>query len=247
MEPSPATPQRPWLRLVLAVSLDGRLAPAAGGAAQIGGPGDRRVLEESLAWADACLIGAETLRRHGTTCLIRDADLLRQRQGRTPQPLAIAVSRGRSLPGDLRFFQQPLRRWLLTLAASGGIDAPGAAAGVSRQLDCGQAESSPSGFECHLHGRDWTEALTALATAGLERVVVLGGATLAGSLVAEGLLDELQLSLCPVLLGGPHGWLPAAVVPGQQPWRWQLGEQRLLESGELLLRYRRADAEEARH
>ena len=60
----------PELRLVLAVSLDGRLAPAQGGAAQLGGPGDRRVLEEVLAWADGCLIGARTLRVHGTTCLI---------------------------------------------------------------------------------------------------------------------------------------------------------------------------------
>ena len=51
----------PQLRLVLAVSLDGRLAPAEGGAAQLGGSGDRRVLEEALAWADGCLIGAETL------------------------------------------------------------------------------------------------------------------------------------------------------------------------------------------
>ena len=52
-EPSPVpTPERPRLRLVLAVSLDGRLAPPQGGAAQLGGPGDRRVLEEALAWAD---------------------------------------------------------------------------------------------------------------------------------------------------------------------------------------------------
>jgi formamidopyrimidine-DNA glycosylase len=40
---------RPELRLVLAVSLDGRLAPADGGAAQLGGAGDRQVLEEAIA------------------------------------------------------------------------------------------------------------------------------------------------------------------------------------------------------
>ena len=42
----------PELRLVLAVSLDGRLAPPQGGAAQIGGRGDRRVLEEALAYLE---------------------------------------------------------------------------------------------------------------------------------------------------------------------------------------------------
>ena len=49
--------ERPETRLVLAISLDGRLAPAEGGAAQLGGQGDRRVLDASLAWADACLMG----------------------------------------------------------------------------------------------------------------------------------------------------------------------------------------------
>ena len=52
------------MRLVLAVSLDGRLAPPSGGAAQLGGSGDRRVLEEALAWSDAALLGAGTLRAH---------------------------------------------------------------------------------------------------------------------------------------------------------------------------------------
>ena len=102
----------PELRLVLAVSLDGRLAPPSGGAAQIGGPGDRRVLEEALAWADACLIGARTLRLHGSTCLVRQPDLLEQRsrQGRPPQPAAVVVSRSGSLDPSLCFFSQPLQR-----------------------------------------------------------------------------------------------------------------------------------------
>ena len=64
--------RRPFVRLVLAISLDGRLAPPEGGAAQLGGEGDRRALEHALAWADACLIGAGTLRAHQCTCLIRD-------------------------------------------------------------------------------------------------------------------------------------------------------------------------------
>ena len=76
---------------MLAVSLDGRLAPAEGGASQIGGEGDRAVLEQALAWADACLIGAGTLRAHQCTCLIRNADLIDQRlrEGRGEQPLSL--------------------------------------------------------------------------------------------------------------------------------------------------------------
>ena len=50
------------------------------------GKGDRRALEQqALAWGDACLIGAGTLRAHQCTCLIRHPQLLEQRrsEGRT--------------------------------------------------------------------------------------------------------------------------------------------------------------------
>lgn len=205
------------LRLVLAVSLDGRLAPAAGGAAQLGGAGDRRALEEALAWADGALLGAETLRRHGSTCLIHAPDLLaeRQRRGQPPQPAALVVSRSGTFPAELPFWQQPLQRWLLAPQPGG------------------------DGFQRHRALAPWPRLLEALAGEGLERLVLLGGARLAGALLAEGLVDELQLTLCPLLLGGPHSWLPAAPpLPGPQAG-WQLLEQRPLGGDELLLRYRR--------
>ena len=207
----------PSLRLVLAVSLDGRLAPPGGGAAQLGGPGDRRVLEEALAWADGCLIGAETLRRHGSTCLIHAPNLLAQRAaaGRSDQPVAVVVSRTARIPAELPFWQQPLQRWLL------------APAGVSPL----------PGFQRQLGLEDWSSVLSALQAAGLERLVVLGGATLAACLLAEGWIEELQLTLCPQLLGGPHSWVPlqAAIQAGA----WRLDEHRRLEGDELLVRYRR--------
>jgi 5-amino-6-(5-phosphoribosylamino)uracil reductase len=214
------------LRLVLAVSLDGRLAPAAGGAAQLGGPGDRRALEEALAWADGALLGAETLRCHGSTCLIHAADLLaeRQRCGRPPQPTALVVSRSGRFPTDLAFWRQPLQRWLLMPHPPADRAAP------------------PQGFHRHVCQAGWSEMLAALADAGLQRLVLLGGAALAGSLLAEGLVDELQLTLCPLLLGGSHSWLPAEpLLPGPQTAAasWQLQEQRPLGGDELLLRYRR--------
>jgi 5-amino-6-(5-phosphoribosylamino)uracil reductase len=221
----------PLVRLVLAVSLDGRLAPPVGGAAQIGGRGDRRALEEALAWADACLIGAETLRRHGTTCLIHQPDLLEARAAdcRPAQPLAVLVSRSGALPQTLPFFRQPLCRWWLD-------PSPGEAAGGEQAARLG-----PSGFERHLRGCGWEASLQQLAEAGLGRLVLLGGAQLVASLVAEGRLDQLQLTLCPRLLGGPHLWLPAECgVAGVLEAGWRLREQRLLEGEELLLLYERS-------
>ena len=211
----------PQLRLVLAVSLDGRLAPAAGGAAQLGGSGDRRVLEEALAWADGCLIGAETLRLHGSTCLIHASDLLEQRHlaGCPPQPSALVVSRSGQIPGQLPFFQQPIDRWLL---------APVSAAPVP-----GQAP----GFQRHVPLEPWPRLLSGLAAEGLERLLVLGGAQLAACLLREALIDELQLTLCPQVLGGPHSWVPLQeACPGSH---WRLQETRHLGGDELMLRYAR--------
>ena len=207
----------PELRLVLAVSLDGRLAPAAGGAAQIGGEGDRQVLEEALAWADACLIGGRTLRLHGTTCLIRQVDLLEQRRlrGRPDQPVAVAVSRSGEFDPQLRFFSQPLQRWLLGPSLT----------------------EAPPGFLGVWPLNSWPQALATLAEQGLQRLVLLGGAQLAGALLQEQLVDELQLTVCPQLLGGPHSWLPPALA--LEPNHWRLQEQRCLAGDELLLRYRR--------
>lgn len=218
-----------WLRLVLAVSLDGRLAPPAGGAAQLGGPADRRVLEEALAWADACLLGAGTLRAHGSSCLIHEPDLLAQRlaRGVAAQPPLLLVSRSAAPAGldpSWPFWCQPFERWLLAPeAAAAGGPAPG--------------------FQRQLLLDSWPGLLGRLAEEGLGRLLLLGGAQLAGSLLAAGLVQELQLTLCPLVLGGPHTWLPLELE--LQPNHWTLVEQRLLGagagpgSGELLLRYQR--------
>ena len=216
---------RPELRLVLAVSLDGRLAPPAGGAAQLGGAGDRRALEEALVWADACLIGAQTLRLHGSTCLIRQPELVAQRQaaGRPAQPLAIVVSRSGRFAPDLPFWTQPLERWLLQ--AQGPEPAPPLQPGFSRLL----------------RWSTWPEALAPLAAAGIQRLVVLGGAQLAASLLAADCLDALQLTVCPLLLGGPHHWLPWAGLPPQGQG-WRLEQCRPLGGEEVLLLYRRTPA-----
>jgi len=180
------------------------------------------VLEEALAWADGCLIGAETLRRHGSTCLIHAQDLLevRARQGRTPQPLAIAVSRSGRLPPELPFFRQPLERWLLA------VEPP--------------AEPA-AGFTRILPLPNWPEALAELARLGLERIALLGGAALAGSLLEADLLDELQLTLCPWLLGGSHLWLSPGTTSAAGS-AWELREQRTLDGGEVLVRYRRGSS-----
>lgn len=215
---------------MLAISLDGRLAFPAGGPSHLGGPGDRGVLEQSLAWADACLIGAGTLRAHHCTCLIRDPELLARRAeaGRPPQPTAIVVTSGLTpqFPSSWGFFRQPLTRWLLCAATP----PPGSACA--------------GGFERVLApAASWELTLQSLAAQGLSRIVLLGGAQLAASCLNEDAVDALQLTLTPRVLGGVHGWIPFAeeglAAAVSAPDAWVLQGADVLQGDELVVRYRR--------
>ena len=216
------TSQFPTVRLVLAISVDGRLAPPEGGAAQLGGAGDRRALELALAWADACLIGAGTLRAHQCTCLIRNPQLLEQRlqEGRPQQPAAVVVSRSLGFSRTWQFFDQPLQRWLLAPAPMHQ--------GFDRWFPL-----APT----------WPERLQALGAAGIQRLVLLGGAQLTADLLQADCVDALQLTVVPQLLGGPFSWLPLTDSPLPasllQPGAWQSDGVEDLGHGEWLLRYQR--------
>ena len=207
---------------MLAISLDGRLAPPQGGAAQLGGDGDRRALEQALAWADACLIGAGTLRAHQCTCLIRNPQLLEQRlqEGRPQQPAAVVVSRSLGFSCNWPFFDQPLQRWLLAPAPMHQ--------GFDRWFPL-----APT----------WPERLQALGAAGIQRLVLLGGAQLTADLLAADCVDALQLTVVPQLLGGANTWLPLTDSPLPaslvQPGAWQSDGVEDLGHGEWLLRYQR--------
>ena len=216
--------QRPLVRLVLAVSLDGRLAPPSGGAAQLGGAGDRQVLEQALAWSDAVLIGAGTLRAHRCTCLIHEQQLLAQRKqaGKPLQPAAFVVSRHPDFCQDWPFFQQALERHLLT-----------------------PDRMSAEGFSAtHRLQPSWESTLVELATLGFHRLVLLGGAGLCGSLLEADQVDELQLTLSPCLLGGRFSWIPIdgfnMPLALSQPDAWTLLSADRLSGNELVVRYGRS-------
>ena len=214
---------RPSVRLVLAVSLDGRLAPASGGAAQLGGAGDRYVLEQALAWSDAVLIGAGTLRAHRCTCLIHDQELLAQRKqdGRPSQPTVFLVSRRPDFCLEWPFFQQKLDRHLLI-----------------------PDRMSVEGFSTiHRLQPSWETTLMELGSLGFHRLVLLGGAGLCGSLLEADQVDELQLTMSPRLLGGRFSWIPSDgfSMPQalMQPDAWTLLSADRLTGNELVVRYRR--------
>ena len=89
----------------------------------------------------------------------------------------------------------------------------------------------------------WPDRLKALGAAGIQRLVLLGGAQLSADLLQADCVDALQLTLVPQLLGGRFSWLPCTDVPLPaalaQPGAWQSDGAEDLGDGEWLVRYRR--------
>lgn len=177
------------------MSADGKIADVTRSPARFGSAADKFHLEKQIAIADGVLLGAGTLRAYGTTMPIANPELLQQLQsdGKPPQPVQILVSQSAHIDRNLRFFQQPVPRWLLTTAAGA-------------QHWYSDRESSE--FEKIIiakmgnQGIDWVDAFHQLGQLGLKRLAILGGGELVASLLAADVIDELCLTVCPLILGG---------------------------------------------
>ena len=186
--------------VILAVSADGKIAAADRSPARFGSATDKAHLEAQVAQADAVLFGAETLRAYGTTLRVTSPQLLQQRQqqGRSPQPVQIVCSRSAKLDPDLRFFAQPVPRWLLTTPAA---------------LQCWDSPHFDRVFTVgDLAGIDWETAWMQLAQVGIQRLAVLGGSAIVAALLECDLIDELWLTVCPLLLGGTTAPTPVGGI-----------------------------------
>ncbi len=183
----------PYTTVILATSADGKIADRDRTAARFSSAHDQAHLEALVAEADGVLFGAATLRAYGTCLSVRSPHLLeaRRQRGQPPQPVQIVCSRQGAFDPHLRFFQQAVPRWLLTTVAGG---------------DRGQATSAFDhvlSLSLNKAGQpDWTHTLATLRVAGMQRLAVLGGGHLVADLLEADLVDELRLTLCPLLLGG---------------------------------------------
>ena len=173
---------RPWLRLKVAASLDGKTALNNGVSQWITGPDARRDGHAWRARACAILTGIGTVRDDDPQLLVRDV-------ATTRQPLRVVV--------DSKF-ETPLRAKILL---GGPVLIAGAVANAERiaALRSAGAEvlilPNPSGKV------DLPALLETLAQRGINEVHAEAGFKLNGSLLRENLVDELLLYLAPCLIG----------------------------------------------
>jgi diaminohydroxyphosphoribosylaminopyrimidine deaminase / 5-amino-6-(5-phosphoribosylamino)uracil reductase len=166
---------RPWLRLKVAASLDGKTALNNGRSQWITGPEARRDAHAWRARSCAILTGYGTVRDDDPSLTVRDVPCTRQ-------PLRVVV--------DSRLETPPTAKVL----AGGGTLIFAAAAG-----------SVPGAEVVAIPNRagkvDLAAMLRELGRRGVNELLVEAGMRLNGSLLAEGLVDELLIYQAPILLG----------------------------------------------
>ncbi len=199
---------RPHTTVVLAMSADGKIADFKRSPARFGSGADKAHLEKQIAASDAVLFGAGTLRAYGTTLTVSQPILLQHRiqGGKTTQPIHIVITQSANLSPEIYFFQQPIRRWLLTTTAGAHSwqehEQTLLVAGETPTKECPARFEQILVFETPTGKIDTLAALQHLASIHITRLAVLGGGELVASMLESDLIDELWLTVCPLILGG---------------------------------------------
>ncbi|MCS0635484.1 pyrimidine reductase family protein [Streptomyces sp. LP05-1] len=184
---------RPWLRANMVTSLDGA-AQHEGRSQPISSATDMRIFGTLRALADVVVVGAETVRLEGyRPARAREAFAERRAAaGQGPAPAIAVVSASLDLDFTAPLFTAPLVPTLLLTGA-------GAPPERVRAAERAGAVVVLAGDGA---GVDPARVPEALAARGLTRQLTEGGPRLLGQWVAAGVLDELCLTVSPLLTAG---------------------------------------------
>ncbi|MEY9330957.1 diaminohydroxyphosphoribosylaminopyrimidine deaminase/5-amino-6-(5-phosphoribosylamino)uracil reductase [Pseudomonas protegens] len=179
----------PYVRVKLAMSLDGRTAMAGGESQWITGPAARSAVQRLRAESSVVLTGADTVLADDARLTVRAAEL-----GLDAEQTALAMSR-------------PPLRVLIDGRLRVPLDAPFFKAGPALVATCAAVEEQyANGPECLIvpgpDGQvDLRRLLLELAARGVNDVLVEAGPRLAGAFAQQGLVDEYQIFVAGKFLG----------------------------------------------
>jgi riboflavin biosynthesis pyrimidine reductase len=182
---------RGWVRASMVSTLDGAASGHDGRSGSISAPPDVAVFGVLEALADVLLVGAGTVRAEGYTARKPRPEFADRRAaaGQAPAPALAVVTRSGFLPADTGLFSGEVPTYVVT-TADADLDRLRGLAGAEHVIVAGDEEV------------DVVDAVGALASRGLRRVLLEGGPKLLGAALAAGRVDELCLTWSPFLVAG---------------------------------------------
>lgn len=183
----------PFVRVNFVTSADGA-TEVAGRSGGLGSPADRKVFGLLRELADVILVGAGT---------VRAEDYRGARRGSPPPPIAVVTGSADLDPASRLLTDTAVAPIVLTTAAApSGRLAALAAAGADVAI---------------LERLDAAAILAELARRGHRKVLCEGGPRLFGELIACDAVDELCLTVAPLLVGGPGGRIACSAEAALRP------------------------------
>ena len=185
---APGTARRPRVVAAMIASADGRAA-VDGKSVGLGHPADRALLRELRTAVDAILVGTGTLRAERYANLLDDDQRAhRVAAGLEPEPVVATVSRRLDMATDIPLLAEPTARVQVYTEAEGEVPSQGAWVAAHR-------------FEPGV--LTMPAILEHLATErGARAVLCEGGPTLLRELIAADCIDDLLLTIAPLLVAG---------------------------------------------
>ncbi|MGX0954226.1 diaminohydroxyphosphoribosylaminopyrimidine deaminase/5-amino-6-(5-phosphoribosylamino)uracil reductase [Pseudomonas viridiflava] len=183
---------QPYVRVKLAMSLDGRTAMASGESQWITGPEARSAVQRLRAQSSVVLTGADTVLADKARLTVRpeelglNAELTALAAARAP--LRVLIDGRLRVPLDAPFLQ----------AGSALVATCAAASARGRYHDEGHEIVAMADSAGHV---DLRKLLTELGTRGVNEVLVEAGPRLAGAFTRLGLVDEFQIFIAGKFLG----------------------------------------------
>lgn len=185
-----AEPVSRAVRAAFVTTVDGAVAGSTGRSGSINTASDFAVFSLVRALSDATMVGAGTARTEGYGAVTTDPRWRETRStyGLDDPYITVVVSRSGDVPSTLAPSPDVVR--LITCSAAPGLARARDTLGAAHVLVHGSDEVS------------LTDAVQDLAERGLGRLHLEGGPHLMGAMLSGGLVDELDLSTSPLLVGG---------------------------------------------
>lgn len=220
--------ERPRVRFNFVASADGA-ATLRGRAGGLGNDADQRILQLLRRTADVLVLGAGTVRAEGYGgALLEEPGLAwRREHGAAAHPAVAIVSASLDLDPAAPFFAEAPVRPTVFGSASAPREARSRLAEVADVVVLGDQVVDPA------------EIVAELASRGHRRILSEGGPRLFGSFQQAGLVDELCLTVSPLLVGGPNPRIAQSALEHAAPLPLALVHV-LLSEDLLFLRYRLA-------